>query len=86
MVILSQLVGFVQPRLHFAYVCEYKGATVQATYYDENKKCIHSCIKDGASARIIRVSGRNLLTNAQVNVASILITSVVGFHIGHLFF
>lgn len=64
-----------------------KGATVQATYYDEEKKCIHSHVdQNDQSSNIIHVSGRNILTNAQVNLASILITSAVGFGTGHIYF
>ena len=64
-----------------------KGATVQATYYDEEKKCINSHVdQKDQSSNIIHVSGRNILTNAQVNLTSILITSVVGFGTGHIYF
>jgi hypothetical protein len=59
-----------------------KGATLQATYYDKEKKCILSA----PSHATIHISGKDILTNAQVNVASVLITSVVGFYIGGLFF
>ena len=53
------------------------GATVQATYYDSDKKLIY-CSKEDAPKTAEHLCGYNLLTNAQVNLVSVFLTSVIG--------
>jgi hypothetical protein len=69
-----------------------KGATVQATYYDQDRKIIISCdcsssklmTRDGG--RIQHISGRDILTNAQVNIVSIIIATIAGYFFGPYIF
>mmetsp|Transcript_32289 Transcript_32289/g.68295 ORF Transcript_32289/g.68295 Transcript_32289/m.68295 type:complete len:192 (+) Transcript_32289:2-577(+) len=59
------------------------GATLQVTYFDSEKKVVCS---DFVASSSVRISGSDVLSNAQVNVASILITSLAGSVIGnHIF-
>ena len=64
-----------------------QGATVQATYYDQDRKTI---ICDGSSKMtgegMIHISGRDILTNAQVNVVSIIIATAAGYFLGPYIF
>lgn len=57
------------------------GATLQATYYDNEKKCIISChdIKRFKSmgSNVQHITGLNVLTNEQVNFVSILFTMML---------
>ena len=53
------------------------GATVQATYYDQEKKLIY-CRKEDAPKAVEHLSGSNVLTNAQVNLVSVLLTCMFG--------
>lgn len=63
-----------------------KGATAQATYYDRDRKIVISCC-DGSSkimtvgegSGIQLISGRDILTNSQVNVVSIMIATTAGY-------
>jgi hypothetical protein len=57
-----------------------KGATLQATYFDSEKKVV--CHGIAAAGTAVHVSGWDFLTNAQVNVASILIASAAGSLLG----
>ena len=50
--------------------------TIQATYFDPERKVV--CHGNTAAGTAVRVSGWDILTNAQVNVASILIASATG--------
>jgi uncharacterized protein (TIGR00297 family) len=50
------------------------GATVQATYFDERAKKVTSQRSDEAK----HVSGRDILTNEQVNLVSTIIATIVG--------
>lgn len=53
------------------------GATLQTTYYDDEKKLVYCEEKDApASARCI--SGMDCLSNAQVNLISVLATTLIG--------
>lgn len=69
-----------------------KGATVQATYYDQDRKIIINC--DGSSKIMIggegngiqHISGRDILTNAQVNIVSIMIATSAGYFFGPYIF
>jgi hypothetical protein len=63
---------------------EQKGATVQATYFDPEKKVV--CHGNTAAGTAVRVSGWDILTNAQVNVASILVASAAGAALGPYIF
>jgi len=53
------------------------GATVQATYYDGDKKLIY-CRKEDGPKTVEHICGLNVLSNAQVNLGSVLITSIIG--------
>ena len=54
-----------------------KGATAQATYYDKEKKAVCSCYHGNVQPNVVHISGRNILSNTQVNVLSILMTSAI---------
>jgi uncharacterized membrane protein len=53
------------------------GATVQATYYSTEKKCIVKKINSAESAKIDRVCGMNILSNEAVNIVSIVLTMII---------
>lgn len=55
------------------------GATVQSSYYDDEKHVSH-CGEEGkeSTSKLRHISGVNLLTNAQVNLASIMLTTALG--------
>lgn len=53
------------------------GATLQATYYDEDEKLVF-CEKEDAPANVKHICGVNLLSNAQVNLFSVLATTLIG--------
>ena len=64
-----------------------QGATVQATYFDPEKKAVSNNDKNATKAEaLVHISGTDILTNAQVNVASICITSAIGSAIASYFF
>lgn len=63
-----------------------QGATVQVTYYNKEKKFIYSCSRECLPPDAIHISGSDVLSNAQVNVVSIMITSACGAAIGSAFF
>mmetsp|Transcript_1973 Transcript_1973/g.2819 ORF Transcript_1973/g.2819 Transcript_1973/m.2819 type:complete len:247 (+) Transcript_1973:71-811(+) len=54
------------------------GATVQVSYYDENKKMVHGDFHYTKQTSLLRISGLNILNNEQVNFISVLITTVLG--------
>lgn len=54
------------------------GATVQASFYDEEKKQIHS---GGGDNKVTQITGYNWLTNAQVNLVSVLMTTLLGGYV-----
>ena len=58
------------------------GATVQPTYYDKEKRCI---VKSHSSKSVIHLSGLHILSNAQVNLVSVLISMIFGTIIGEHF-
>ena len=59
------------------------GATLQVTYFDEEKKVI----SDKSSQEKSKcVAGMDVLSNVQVNLLSVAITSALGFFFGSLFF
>lgn len=58
------------------------GATLQITYFDEDKKVVSDTPKNNA----VRIAGMDVLSNTQVNLVSVLITSALGFIGGPLFF
>lgn len=63
------------------------GATLQATYYDPDKKLIHCCSDEIVSnkSKVDHLHGWNILSNVQVNLVSVLITTLVGgFYLGPL--
>ena len=53
------------------------GATVQATYYDKEKKLVY-CNREDAPKGVEQICGYNILTNAQVNAVSVACTCVFG--------
>lgn len=58
------------------------GALLQSSYYDDEKKCAHSGEEGEESVSKLRhISGTNILTNAQVNLVSVLATTFLGAHI-----
>lgn len=60
------------------------GATLQVTYFDEDKKVISANNSLKGDAKWI--AGIDGLSNTQVNLVSVMITSAIGFYIGPLFF
>mmetsp|Transcript_17327 Transcript_17327/g.22546 ORF Transcript_17327/g.22546 Transcript_17327/m.22546 type:complete len:299 (-) Transcript_17327:958-1854(-) len=67
----------------------YLGATLQASYYDNEKKLSYCGSKEGTSLpRDLKlVSGNDILSNAQVNFVSIILTCYVSAkYLGPLFF
>ena len=62
------------------------GATLQATYYDDDAKLVyhHRDADRPKSAR--RLCGMPVLTNAQVNLVSVMLTAWVGCEIAPWFF
>mmetsp|Transcript_12873 Transcript_12873/g.18444 ORF Transcript_12873/g.18444 Transcript_12873/m.18444 type:complete len:282 (+) Transcript_12873:41-886(+) len=61
------------------------GATLQATYFDEEKKVI-SANNSSKHRNAKWVAGIDGLSNTQVNLVSVMITSAIGFCIGPSFF
>ncbi|RLN92207.1 hypothetical protein BBJ28_00011749 [Nothophytophthora sp. Chile5] len=60
------------------------GATVQATYFDRSTRKI--CDESTAEADVEHICGANVLTNEQVNLVSVLVTTVVSGQVAmHLF-
>lgn len=62
------------------------GATLQSSYYDDEKHISH-CGEEGnqSTSKLRHISGVNILTNAQVNLASVILTTVLGaFYVGPL--
>ncbi|RLN98850.1 hypothetical protein BBJ28_00015082, partial [Nothophytophthora sp. Chile5] len=60
------------------------GATVQATYFDRSTRKI--CDESAAKADVEHICGANVLTNEQVNLVSVLVTTVVSGQVAmHLF-
>lgn len=53
------------------------GATLQATYYDEDKKLVY-CEKKDAPLSAKHICGIDFLSNAQVNLFSVLGTTILG--------
>lgn len=53
------------------------GATLQATYYDKENKLVY-CSKTDTSNDVKLFCGRDILTNAQVNLVSVLLTTFIG--------
>mmetsp|Transcript_10812 Transcript_10812/g.17840 ORF Transcript_10812/g.17840 Transcript_10812/m.17840 type:complete len:280 (+) Transcript_10812:137-976(+) len=59
------------------------GATLQVTYFDEEKKVISSI---SAKENAKWIAGMDTLSNTQVNLVSVMITSAIGFYVGPLLF
>ena len=59
------------------------GATLQVTYFDEEKKVISS---KSAKGNAKWIAGIDRLSNTQVNLVSVMITSALGFYVGPLLF
>ena len=85
----------VLPILVFGTVCgflgslidSFLGATLQQTYWDENKKLVYHFTTKGRPKSAILLSGYNVLSNEQVNFVSlILTTTVAGWVVGPLLF
>ena len=53
------------------------GATVQATYYEKERKLIY-CNKEDAPKNVEQICGYNVLSNAQVNAVSVACTCMFG--------
>jgi uncharacterized membrane protein len=53
------------------------GALLQATYYDKENKMVY-CSSTDIPRDATLLCGFNLLTNAQVNLVSVLLTTVIG--------
>lgn len=74
--------------LILTFVMFAQGATLQITLFDPEKKLVVCTADTGntifgeSKSSLMHISGRNVLSNAQVNLASILITSVAGAAIG----
>lgn len=64
------------------------GATLQVTHFDPVKKVVCNNIIGETTpiGKVVRISGMDVLTNAQVNVASIIVTSAAGAVVGPFFF
>ncbi|CAE7737263.1 PGR, partial [Symbiodinium microadriaticum] len=64
------------------------GATVQATYYSKDRKCIvkKSDPEFKTDLSICLISGMDVLTNEEVNFVSILLTMLCSFPIGSLLY
>lgn len=52
------------------------GATLQATYWDPDNKMVHH--QEASNLSFKHVCGRNLLTNVQVNLVSVAVTTYLG--------
>lgn len=63
------------------------GATLQATYYSKTRKCIvkSTILRKIEEEDIILVSGRDILTNEQVNFYSIALTMLLAVYISPKF-
>ena len=72
MIIYSSIIG-----LFGSVLDSLLGATVQATFYDKEKKLIY-CEREGAPKAVDHICGMNILSNAQVNAVSVLISSMLG--------
>lgn len=53
------------------------GAILQSSYYDPDKKCVHSG-EEGNISKFQHISGVQVLTNAQVNLVSVIATTALG--------
>ena len=55
------------------------GATLQSSYYDDEKHISH-CGEEGneSTSKLRHISGINILTNAQVNMGSVILTCAFG--------
>uniref|UniRef100_A0A7R9ZDG7 Transmembrane protein 19 n=1 Tax=Pseudictyota dubia TaxID=2749911 RepID=A0A7R9ZDG7_9STRA len=63
------------------------GATVQVSYYDNDKKLAYCGEDTMLPPSALRICGANVLSNAQVNLVSVLVTSVLGgLVMGPIFF
>mmetsp|Transcript_20570 Transcript_20570/g.26646 ORF Transcript_20570/g.26646 Transcript_20570/m.26646 type:complete len:303 (+) Transcript_20570:73-981(+) len=63
------------------------GATVQSTYYDKDKKCVTSKHpKDGHEDSIEHICGMDILSNEQVNIVSVFLTTILCGVYGNLIF
>jgi uncharacterized membrane protein len=64
------------------------GALLQATYYSNDRKMIvkRSEYVENKDKSIVLISGRDILTNEQVNAVSIVLTMICSVWIGRLFF
>lgn len=79
MVIVGLVIGFVG-----SLIDSLLGATVQATYYSKDRKCIvkrkDSTLQSDSS--IIKICGYDILSNEAVNFVSIAITMILSLWIG----
>ena len=61
------------------------GAILQSSYYDDEKHVSH-CGEEGneSTSKLRHISGINILTNAQVNLCSVILSTVLGEYVGPL--
>ncbi|DBA02000.1 TPA: hypothetical protein N0F65_000247 [Lagenidium giganteum] len=64
------------------------GATVQSTWYNRKSKkiCAEGAPHNSADATYERLAGINVLTNEQVNLVSVLLTTILSGFVGQLLF
>ena len=60
------------------------GATLQVTFFDEEKKVISS--NSTREGNVKWIAGMDRISNTQVNLVSVMITSALGFYFGPSFF
>lgn len=54
------------------------GATLQASFYDLDEKIVHDAVSSKNRKSLKHISGMNILSNVQVNLISVLLTTYFG--------